>query len=560
MYRKKCVLIVVAAFVALGLLTVPSGASEWELSPSSERAGLADISVQAGVITLTPRVKFESIRVTISGPDGIVYENRFTEAPIAWYVEDSQGKALPDGRYRFELRFSSGVSADNVQRRVENPGLKERSRERSRVVSGGFSIENGVVNTTSRSSISAREVASLREPKAVSAEKGGPEFPLLWVTSKIAVGFDDAITPLAALHIQESSPTGILLEERVGSQGTAIEGQWRIRGTDTNFTIGHDPNDSGSERENIVIEEFAPANQLYMDSSGRIGFGTSTPAADFHIASTTGAIRIEDTDNATWQIEEAAGDLRFSLSSADPGSGDPTGSKFEIEGNGNIGIGTTSPEVRLQIRGGSILLDNTESLLAERADFSNQELFTLDGNDDVVFNRGSLIAGQASHLIMGVGAGKRFEVRGASNTPIMRVMDGSGRVAYGNFFPSHPLQMASGAHVTAGGVWTNASSRDLKTDIHPLSATQALEALNQMEPVLFRYKSDESDQNVGFIAEDVPALIATPDRKGMSAMDVVAVLTAVVQEQRKTIGSQNQALDSLLQRVNELERRLSMVH
>ena len=42
-------------------------------------------------------------------------------------------------------------------------------------------------------------------------------------------------------------------------------------------------------------------------------------------------------------------------------------------------------------------------------------------------------------------------------------------------------------------------------------------------------------QHVGFIAEDVPELVATADRKGMSPMDVVAVLTKVVQEQHKII-------------------------
>ena len=35
----------------------------------------------------------------------------------------------------------------------------------------------------------------------------------------------------------------------------------------------------------------------------------------------------------------------------------------------------------------------------------------------------------------------------------------------------------------------------------------------------------------GFIAEEVPELISTKDRKGLSSMDIVAVLTKVVQEQ-----------------------------
>ena len=54
----------VVAFVALTLASVNSGASEWELSPSSERAQLADVSMQEGVITLSPRVEFETVRAS----------------------------------------------------------------------------------------------------------------------------------------------------------------------------------------------------------------------------------------------------------------------------------------------------------------------------------------------------------------------------------------------------------------------------------------------------------------------------------------------------------------
>jgi hypothetical protein len=53
--------------------------------------------------------------------------------------------------------------------------------------------------------------------------------------------------------------------------------------------------------------------------------------------------------------------------------------------------------------------------------------------------------------------------------------------------------------------------------------------------VTYEYKASPGEHHVGFIAEDVPDLVATADRKGMSAMDVVAVLTKVVQQQQKTI-------------------------
>ncbi len=49
------------------------------------------------------------------------------------------------------------------------------------------------------------------------------------------------------------------------------------------------------------------------------------------------------------------------------------------------------------------------------------------------------------------------------------IINYSGYVGFG-IGPSYPLHMASGARVTAGGVWTNASSRDYKEDIQELSA------------------------------------------------------------------------------------------
>jgi len=50
---------------------------------------------------------------------------------------------------------------------------------------------------------------------------------------------------------------------------------------------------------------------------------------------------------------------------------------------------------------------------------------------------------------------------------------------------------------------------------------------------------------VGFIAEDVPDLVATEDRKGM---DVVAVLTKVVQDQQKTIEEFSRKVSALEQK------------
>lgn len=118
----------------------------------------------------------------------------------------------------------------------------------------------------------------------------------------------------------------------------------------------------------------------------------------------------------------------------------------------------------------------------------------------------------------------------------------NGRIGLGVVNPANPLQLASGAKVTAGGVFTNASSRALKHDITPLSGASALDTVRQLEPVTFAYNADPDEQQVGFVAEDVPQLVADNDRRSLSPMDVVAVLTKVVQEQDKQLALQAEQL------------------
>ncbi|MEA2490477.1 MAG: hypothetical protein QOH21_2269, partial [Acidobacteriota bacterium] len=114
------------------------------------------------------------------------------------------------------------------------------------------------------------------------------------------------------------------------------------------------------------------------------------------------------------------------------------------------------------------------------------------------------------------------------------VIDTTGRIGLGVVSPLYQIHHSSGARLDAGN-WVNASSREVKQDIHQLDGGAALVALKALEPVTFAYKENPGETNVGFIAEDVPDLVATADRKGLSSMDVVAVLTKVIQGQQRTI-------------------------
>lgn len=102
-----------------------------------------------------------------------------------------------------------------------------------------------------------------------------------------------------------------------------------------------------------------------------------------------------------------------------------------------------------------------------------------------------------------------------------------------SLFSSGDVQVS--ARVFASG-FVQSSSRELKENITELSSQEAFEALKGLRSVKFNYKANkEKSPEVGFIAEDVPELVAASDRKGVSSINIVGILTKVIQEQQNTI-------------------------
>ena len=197
------------------------------------------------------------------------------------------------------------------------------------------------------------------------------------------------------------------------------------------------------------------------------------------------------------------------------------GVNSQIFDDGNqVGIGTATPKQRLEVNG-SIQIHEQNSSVAGL-------IITQDTGDT-----GYIMHNRANRLTIGAGSQDRITI------------DRDGNVGFAVSRPEYPLEMASGAHVTAGGVWTNSSSRDKKENIESLPADAALSALMAMEPVMFNYKNERNEDYVGFIAEDVPDLVAVGDRDALSTMDIVAVLTRVVQEQQNKIKALEARLDAM---------------
>ncbi len=116
-----------------------------------------------------------------------------------------------------------------------------------------------------------------------------------------------------------------------------------------------------------------------------------------------------------------------------------------------------------------------------------------------------------------------------------------GNVGIGTPNPTQALHVAG--NILATGSITPGSSRAFKDNIAPLTDLYAFSAL---EPIKFTYKADDSgDLQLGFIAEDVPELVAIPSRKGIAPMDLIAVLTKVVQQQQERIEALEGRLEQL---------------
>ncbi len=136
------------------------------------------------------------------------------------------------------------------------------------------------------------------------------------------------------------------------------------------------------------------------------------------------------------------------------------------------------------------------------------------------------------------------------------IIDNEGFIGIGTnvsaFNPTAPIHHMSGAMLTAGGAWQNASSRAHKHGVRPLDGAAATAAFADLVPVRFRYDEEPGDEYLGFIAEDVPELVASRGRTTLSAMDLVALLTKVVQEQQVTMRKQDHKLRELGSKVDEL--------
>lgn len=329
-----------------------------------------------------------------------------------------------------------------------------------------------------------------------------------------------------ALKVRDGSGTREVLlgvDEAGGvvSTTTAHDLQLRAGGSTSAMTLKADGR--------VGIGAAEPTERLEVD--GRIKAGRLTvgnwPAAFTYAFFGTNALNQEDSRNYALIQDGSGSDLgRTHLNS--PRAIDfriANSAKMAIANDGKVGIGTTSPQATLHVATGTDVTPSGGGYLV----IGHPALASLGFDDNEILARSQ---GAVSTLhLQSDGGDVWIHSKGGSATVMIK---SEGRLGIGTANPVHAIHLGGGAHCFAGREWRNASSRACKREVKSLRLDDALEALGDLEPVTFKY-IDDDEARAGFIAEDLPELVATGDRTSLSPMDIVAVLTRVLKFHQKQI-------------------------
>ena len=92
------------------------------------------------------------------------------------------------------------------------------------------------------------------------------------------------------------------------------------------------------------------------------------------------------------------------------------------------------------------------------------------------------------------------------------------------------INTSTGAHLTTGGVWTNASSRALKQNFTPINPLEILNKVNQLPISTWYYKTSSEGAHIGPMAEDFKAVFGfAGDGKSIGTVDADGVALAAIQ-------------------------------
>jgi hypothetical protein len=545
---------VVLALFALFVVAFPAAAEEGQVNLSQ----IADVSINPTAITFQPKVEYKSLLLKIATPTGAVLEQSFSGSSAPYFDIAMAGGPLVDGLYGYELVVtphqklsqqgieggrseSNGFSANPLGAAApEAPALTQ---------SGNFTIKNGSLVTSSNEGLSST-MDIVHNDDVI-------------ITFSLCVGNDCVNGENFGFDTLRLKENNLRLHfDDTSTSASFPKNDWRIVANDSaNGGASYLAfEDSTAGRQVFRVDAGAPANSLRVDSSGDVSIGNSNAVVELHITDgDSPTLRLEQDGSSgftpqTWDV--AGNETNFFVRDVTNGSNLPFKIKpgaddntLVLDNDNYVGIGILNATSKLHINAG-----NASTALHIATDSSTPALLTAE-------------RASGATVQLSAGAGSTF-FGSRSNHPMNLIvnqnswfyMDTSGNISLAqNASTTNGNKIdtgIAGSFLTSGGVWTSASSRAVKENISGLTTQEAIDALQTLDPVKFNYIAEKGEQYVGFIAEDVPELVATNSRKSLNAMDVVAVLTKVVKEQQKVAAQQQKTIAEMKQEIKDLKKKL----
>ncbi|WP_413173192.1 DUF6519 domain-containing protein [Anabaena azotica] len=178
----------------------------------------------------------------------------------------------------------------------------------------------------------------------------------------------------------------------------------------------------------------------------------------------------------------------------------------------------------IQIQNGVVRIGTTESFLDIATGTDNLSRFqtNLDGYsfDKGIQIQSGVISSDANNLLL------------QTNGITQMILTTGGNVTIGNTLPASDAKLYVAGNLRINGRIFQDSSRELKENITDLSSQEVTEILRTIKPIKFNYKNSvDKDIHAGFLSENVPSLLTSPDNTAISPVDIVAVLTKAVKDQ-----------------------------
>ncbi len=322
----------------------------------------------------------------------------------------------------------------------------------------------------------------------------------LYIANSPAAAGAGPVTITAAYALHVAAGTTLL-------QATNVAGTLTLTAATFNMTAGGAVTMGTTDANTLIIQTGGAARWTFAAASSNI---TAAGAAD---------IIIQNATAAALRVSNVAGTFLFALDD-------------RIAADNVEAIDITIPGISYASGAGS-----TYKVMN-----FNPFTITYTGGVGVTANHGLMLyLGQVT-----LAAGVATTVTDASTLYIAPPVQGANMTITNNRMITTSV---AGCYLTAGGVWTDASSIQHKTDIERILPGDVLEKLKQLDVVTYRRKdpSDGGYRRYGLIAEDAPEYLANPSKDGIAASYMAGFALAAI----KSLQQEN---DKLSKRIAELEQ------